>query len=152
MSTKSSERSAGGRLVEVGKRVGLVQVVEIVDLTTPAQLVAAALDRAQRAGQDDLEVGQLGVDVVVDLAAHPADRSVDVVLSKTLLDGLNISSTLPRAAAEFSLPGGTAYRFALSDAGGGKLVFNVEPSHMGWVTGQVLINGAATPIHFLVWP
>src|ERR1700710_1347456 len=71
MSTKSSERSAGGRLVEVGKRVGLVQVVEIVDLTTPAQLVAAALDRAQRAGQDDLEVGQLGVDVVVDLAAHP---------------------------------------------------------------------------------
>ena len=46
----------------------LVGVRERLELVVPAlDLVAAVLDRVERAVQDDLEVGELGVDVVVDL-------------------------------------------------------------------------------------
>ena len=44
-----------------------------------AQLVPAALDRRQHLVQDHLEVGELGVDVVVDLDLHAPGRFVRVV-------------------------------------------------------------------------
>ena len=46
------------------------ELLEVADGAAAAELVAATLDRGERLLQHDLEVGQLGVDVVVDLAPH----------------------------------------------------------------------------------
>src|SRR4051794_27974654 len=69
----SVPESAREGLLEEG--VGLLLLLpEPLELIAARELLAAALHGGQRLGQHDLEVGQLGVDVVLHLDAHPLGR------------------------------------------------------------------------------